>query len=125
MTEYRKMRIVAFLRPTGFPGQTLGDWLIDNNGPVGSIVDPFGESHQVSVEALADRDRARFLDFRFEEETQIDGVGWDDLDTDEAELKEWELVGHPPERSMSDYIAMYPDSPQTENQQPTREKESD
>ncbi|HMT33645.1 hypothetical protein GII33_22720 (plasmid) [Gordonia pseudamarae] len=108
MTEHRKMRIVAFLRPTGYPGQTLGDWLIDNSGPVGAIVDPFGESHQVTVAALADRDPGLFLDFRFEEETQIDGVGWDALNPDEAQLKEWDLVGHPAKRCISDYVAMYP-----------------
>ena len=105
---YRRMRMVVSLVEVpfgakyGFKGTTLGEYLADADRYTITTDDPFGEYHEVSLEAFADADRDLFLDFRFEEE-KTPGDEWSELGDNEVALKEWELVDQPAE--MPDYAS--------------------
>lgn len=106
----RKMRLVATLSESpqgaalGFEGRTYGEWLSDFGGFTGRIDDPFGQWHEVSVRVFDGADPNLYLDFTFDEQSEA-GLPWPDLSDGQAVLKEWDLVGHPEVRWVSDYIA--------------------
>ncbi len=109
--DVRRMRVIATLTSTpqgaalGFEGSTLGQWLAEFGGFVGKIDDPFGQWHEVSMAAFDGADPNLFVDFMFEEQSEV-GVTFNDdaLTDDQVVLSEWPLVDHPATRSAADYL---------------------